>query len=99
MINNTAAVDPVAVVRNYELRNMSAKVGMLAGSLCMFRALGLNEPEWAESGLKSILSLEPVDKPDVVIEKAFSGFERFLQTCALKNGGVKRVGWDYNLGI
>jgi hypothetical protein len=99
MTNESRDIDPVAIVKNYELRNMSATVGMLAGSLQMFRAFRLNEPEWAAGGLQSMLRLQPLEHPAAVIEQAYSAYGRFLQVCSRKNCRIRTVGWDYNIGI
>ena len=99
MADTTEQIDPVAVVQTYSLRNMSAKVGMLAGSLNTFRVFRLKEPEWAGGELQSLMKLQPVDHPGAVVEKAFGEYKRFLKTCATMSCKMRPVGWDYNLGF
>jgi hypothetical protein len=99
MANITEEIDPVAIVRNYGLRNMSAKVGMLAGSLNMFRVFRLKEPDWAGDDLQLLIRLQPVDRPGAIVEKAYGEYERFLQTCGTMSCKMMPVGWDYNVGI
>jgi hypothetical protein len=99
MPNKAEEIDPVAIVKNYDLRNMSAKVGMLAGSLNLFRVFRLKEPGWVTGELQSVMDLKPVDHPGTVIEKAFEEYELFLHDCSAKNGKMRPIGWDYNIGI
>lgn len=99
MTNKTEEIDPVAIVKNYDLKNMSAKVGMLAGTLNTFRVFRLKEPEWAGDELQSLIRLKPVDHPGAVVEKAYGEYEQFLQTCGTMSCKMQPVGWDYNIGI
>jgi hypothetical protein len=99
MANKTEEIDPVAIVKNYDLRNMSAKVGVLAGTLNTFRVFRLKEPDWAGDDLKLLMRLQPVDRPGAIIERAYSGYERFLKTCGTMSCKMQPVGWDYNIGI
>ena len=99
MTDTTEQIDPVAVVQAYSLRNMSAKVGMLAGWLNTFRVFRLIEPEWACGKLRSLMNLQPVDHPGAVVEKAFGEYKRFLTSCAAINSKMRPIGWDYNLGF
>jgi hypothetical protein len=78
---------------------MSAKMGMLAGSLNMFRVFRWKEPEWVSDDLQSLIRLQPLDHPGAIIEKAYGEYKRFLQTCGTMSCKMQPVGWDYNIGI
>jgi hypothetical protein len=99
MQTDTQEIDPVAIVKTYDLRNMSAKVGILAGSLTMFRVFALKEPDWATPELQSIMKLQPMDHPDEVVEQAYGEYERFVHACGSRNSRMRPIGWDYNVGI
>jgi hypothetical protein len=89
----------VAIVKKYDLRNMSTKVGMLAGMLNTLRVFRFKDPAWAGDELQSLIRLRPVDHPGAVVEKAYREYERFLQTCSTMSCKMMPVGWDYNVGI